>query len=122
MSALTTDNLLSILAGAGLFLWGLWLWRQRQRLLRDGQVATGTVIGHDEGPIVRFYTLDQQPITFKPAASPSSRYHRDGALVNVYYNPEKPQDAVLDTTEHKFLPLLFLLMGSIFLLGGLLSE
>ncbi|MCB2408822.1 DUF3592 domain-containing protein [Hymenobacter lucidus] len=119
---MTTNNLVFLLTGTGLFFWGLWLWRQRQRLVRHGQFTTGMVIGHDEGPIVRFYTQDQKPVSGKSAASPSSRYHPDGASIGVYYDPEKPRDFVLDTTEHKVTPLLIMLMGIVFFLGGLFSK
>jgi hypothetical protein len=122
MPALTIENSLGLLAGAGLLLWGLWLWQRRQRLLHNGQLTTGTVIGHDDGPIIRFYTHKQELITAKPSASPSRRHHLDGASINVYYSPENPRDFVLDTTEHKVLPLLFIIMGIVFLIGGLSAE
>ena len=122
MQALTTERLLTILAGVGSFLWGWWLWRQRQRLIRHGQFTMGTVIGHDEGPIVRFYTQAQQSVTAKHPASPSSRYRLTGASIGVYYNPAKPRDFVLATTEHKVIPLLFMGMGLVFVLAGFFSE
>lgn len=122
MQALNTDNPVFLLSGAILFVWGLWLWRQRQRLVRHGQFTTGTVIGHDNGPIVRFYTQDQKPVSGQSAASPSSSYHRDGDTIGVYYNSEKPREFVLATTEHKATPLLFMVLGIVFILGGFFSK
>ncbi|WP_044001525.1 DUF3592 domain-containing protein [Hymenobacter swuensis] len=122
MPALIMETILPLLAGASLFLWGLWLWRQRQRLVRTGQFVLGTIVGHDDGPIIQFHTQDQQPITAKPSASPSRRRHLNGASVGLYYNPDNPQEVVLDTTEHKFLPWLFMGMGAVFLMSSILFK
>lgn len=116
------DTILPILAGASLFLRGLWIWRQRQWLMRTGQFTMGTITGHDEGPIVLFYTQNQQPITAKPSGSPSRRHRVNGASVKLHYNPDNPQEVVLDTTEHKLLPWLFMGMGAVFLVSGILSK
>ena len=54
--------------GIGLALMGLGytLRRQYQRLRRHGTRTTGTIIDYDDGPIVRFYPPEQQPVTVRP--------------------------------------------------------
>lgn len=111
-----------IAIGCLMSFWGLRLWWKRRRLLREGLFTTGVVVGHDDGPIVKFYTEDQQPVTVKPSASPSRRYHLDGARISVYYNPDNPQDFVLDTNEHSALPFLFMIMGVVFIMGGIFQS
>jgi hypothetical protein len=90
--------------------------------VRTGQFVLGTIVGHDDGPIIRFHTQDQQPITAKPSVSSSKRRYLNGASVGLYYDPDDPQEVVLDTTEGKFLPWLFMGMGAVFLISSILSE
>ncbi|MCR5886610.1 DUF3592 domain-containing protein [Hymenobacter sp. J193] len=118
---ITEESVSMSLMGGLLLLYGLYLWRKRQWLLRNGQLTMGTVVDHDEGLIIRFYTTDQQPVTAKPPASPSRRYHQNGEWISLYYNPDNPQEIALITPEHKVLHALFLSIGLLLLLFGVFS-
>jgi hypothetical protein len=111
----------TITIGGLLFLYGMSLWRKRERLLRSGQLTTGIITGHDEGPIVEFRAKNDQLIRVKPPAYPSRRYRSNGSQVSVYYNPANPNDFLIHTFEHKIVILILTVGGVVFFVGGIFS-
>ncbi|RTQ46841.1 DUF3592 domain-containing protein [Hymenobacter gummosus] len=110
--------------GIGLALMGLGysLRRQYRRLRRHGTLATGTVVDHDDAPVVQFGLPDGRLLKVKPAYGPSGHHRVLGEAVTLYYNPDDPQDFVLNTAEHAMMPHFYLLFGLLFVLGGLLAP
>lgn len=110
--------------GIGLALMGLGysLRQQYRRLRRHGTLVSGTIVDHDEAPIVQFYLPDGRVLKVKPAHGPSRRHRALGAVVTLYYNPADPQDFVLNVPEQEMMPMFYLLFGLLFVLGGLFAS
>lgn len=112
------EYLITLVGGVALFWWGQHLWRQRRRLEKTGLLTTGVVIGHDYGPIVEFSTGDNTTVMAKPPISAYRRFNQIGERVSLFYNPDDPQDFVLNTLQQRAIPYIFLVGGAGFVEGG----
>ncbi|SNC60579.1 hypothetical protein SAMN06265337_0288 [Hymenobacter gelipurpurascens] len=112
------EYLITLAGGVALFWWGQHLWRQRRRLEKMGLLTTGVVVGHDYGPIVEFSIGDNTTVIVKPPISAYRRFNQIGERVSLYYNPDDPQDFVLNTLQQRAIPYIFLVGGAGFVIGG----
>ena len=85
------------------------------------QVRRGQIIGFEYGPKVQFTTQDGQIIQFSSSVR-SSLWHK-GDRVLVTYAPDNPVDVKIDGFAGRwFLPTLFGLLASVFLLIGIILR
>ena len=118
------EPLIFVLTGFGLAGMFFYLKRKRQRLLSGGVAVEGVVFdiassinngssnSTSNYPVIRFVTLEEEWITQTYNTSYPEFILKRGQKVEVFYNPDKPSDFILNMKADKWI-LLFLLITSI---------
>ena len=113
---------------------GLFELHNTRIIVNTYETTTGLVVGNDYlghtdpedsarvtwtyHPVVQFNTTDGRLITFTNIAGANPPKYEIGNMLVVYYNPERPQDAVIkDWGSLWGGPLVFLVTGSLPIIG-----
>ena len=106
-----------VIAGCGIpFFAGLFFHLKRRRLVRTGETATGEVVdlqgsGEDVYPVIRFKMTGQVVVHRYRVSNQAARV---GDKMNLYYNPDKPEQFILNSKVEKWLPLLLMFFSIVF--------
>ena len=71
-------------------------------------------------PVVEFRTPDGEVIRFESSTGSNPSSYRVGDTVRVYYDPQAPQSAMIDSWALWLLPIIFIGVGGFFALMGIL--
>ena len=116
-------SIIGLAMGAGT----IWAWSAGQRYINEGIATTGTVIDleyrdSDEGsgtyaPVVEFIDRDGVTRTHHSSSSSNPPAYKRGEEVTLYYLPDEPERAMIDSFSDRYLlPLILGLFALVF--GG----
>lgn len=108
------------------FYLGFRLRKKRERLKASGIAAEGIVVdlktvGNHEQPVIRFKTLQNELVTKEYEIGFNVGQLKQGQKLDIYYNSINPLDFVLDTKVEKWLPIIFMIVGFLFVIILLIS-
>ena len=126
-------KLIFVLVGLALIAGGIWMLYQRSDTSLLGERAEGTVVRLIEKaepgetpviyPFFKFKAENGKTYTVKGGVGSNPAAYTVGEKLSVVYDPDRPQDAHIDSfTELWLAPLVLLLMGFIFVLAGLFGR
>jgi hypothetical protein len=99
---------------------GFYFYYKRRKLIQAGNKVQGEVIrlessGGDKYPVIQFKTLAGETIVKKYKVSQSGKM-KVGQNVELYYNPEKPSDFMIDSVSEKWAPFLLIAISFVFVI------
>ncbi|BAL98825.1 hypothetical protein CLDAP_07860 [Caldilinea aerophila DSM 14535 = NBRC 104270] len=108
-----------------------WQWRAHTQdmiaamLPAEGQIVQVIPLANSKGkalfyPIVEFCTAEGQTIRFQGSTGSNPPAHRVGDKVQVRYDPQSPESAVVDSWDLWLPSILFIGTGGFFVLVGFL--
>ena len=115
------DNNIFYLVGPVItFSAGFYFYYKRQKLINGGNKVQGEVIElqgkpGDKYPVIKFKTLAGETIVHKYKVSQGSKM-KQGQIVQLYYNPDKPSDFLIDSVSEKWAPLLLIAISVVFVI------
>jgi Protein of unknown function (DUF3592) len=117
--------LITSILGVILILIGYFPMLKKDRLVKIGIEAEGTVIGFESGgdgmhhPLIRFETIQGARITKKHAFGSNVSFVKEGQKIKIFYNPDNPEEFVIVSSALRWDPYVFVLVGIISLGIGL---
>jgi hypothetical protein len=113
---------------------GIFEFHNSQVIVNSYETVTGTVVGNDYlshtdpedsarvtwtyHPVVQFTATNGREVAFTDRAGSYPARYDVGETVEVYYNPDEPQDALVkDWMSLWWGPLIFLVIGSLPIIG-----
>ena len=99
---------------------GFYFYFKRQKLIKGGIKAEGEVI-EMEGkpgsrfPVIKFTTENGQAVVHKYKVNQGMKFHA-GQKVQLFYNPAKPEEFLVDNISEKWAPLLLIAISIVFLI------
>ena len=105
-------------------------WQSTQRIIKTGIETKGVVIDNrynidrqgrttsSMAPVVQFRTTDGTPVTYYSQTYTSPPSFEVGQAVTLWYQPDNPQEPILEGIDGWLLPLIFGILGTIFVLIG----
>jgi hypothetical protein len=107
---------------------GLTMMGDNLYLVQAGVRTTGVIVanervwtghgGHKYDPVARFVARGGQTYVVRDTVGADPPEFRMGEKVTVYYDPQDPQTALIDSDHLRLLPVALLVVGTFFGLGG----
>ncbi len=124
-------GIMMLIIGSGVLFFGLQLrtWTQNEiaaMLPAEGRVVdvvSRTTASYDASfyPVVEFRAADGEVIRFESGTGGDPPEYRVGDAVRVYYDPQAPQSAVIDSWKRRALPLALIGVGGVAALIGIIG-
>jgi hypothetical protein len=116
---LSMPNIIHLIGSSVPIIVGLTFLLKRRKLMSlkyraDGEAVGLHTSGDDTYVTIRFVTITGEVVVKKYGVSQISR--KVGDKMPLYYNPDKPTDFVVDSMAEKWLPVIFIVAGFIFII------
>jgi hypothetical protein len=114
------NNIYYLIGPVVTFAAGAYFYFKRQKLIKGGIKTEGEVV-EMEGkpgsrfPVIKFTTVNGEPVVHKYKVNQGMKFNV-GQKVQLFYNPGKPEEFLVDNVSEKWAPLLLIAISFVFLI------